>query len=125
MSKSTATGYGDGTCAAIRLSSLNKEALLPGRFTGANGYVYLAIPVSSPANTKWIALEHAMSNDFKVSCQINAITCTGEDGKPIEVSTAASSMIKTGWSGGAGYTIYQCQWTPVSFNVDGFIDASN
>lgn len=41
------------------------------------------------------------------------------------MSTAASALLKTGWSGAAGYTIYQCQWTPDSFNVDGFIEASN
>ena len=60
-----------------------------------------------------------MSDGFKPPGQLNSITCAGEDGQPIEVSTAASSLLQTGWYGGASYGIYQCQWSPVSFNVDG------
>ncbi|MBP3892543.1 MAG: S8 family serine peptidase [Atopobiaceae bacterium] len=124
-SKDTAIGFDDSACAAVSLASLNKDNASPGQFTGVNGYLYLAIPVSSVANAKWIALKHAMSDGFKADGQINAITCTDENGKPIEVSANASTLLKTGWSSAATYTIYQCQWSPVSLNVDGFIEASN
>ena len=119
-------GFDDKRSVAFSLSMLKKEARREnGGFSAVNGYVYMAIPVPSGAAPKWIGVKTAMSDGFKPSGGIDSITCKGADGKPVEIDSLCVSALKKGLNASAFYTIYQCQWTPLSFNIDGFIGASN
>ena len=118
-------GFDDKRSGAVHLSALQKEKRREGGFSAVNGYVYAAIPVPSDAEPKWISVKTAMSDGFKPSGGIDSITCRGGDGKPVEIDSLCEGALKKGIGTGAFYSIYQCQWTPLSYNVDGFIEASN
>ena len=119
-------GFDDKRSVAFSLSMLKKEVRREnGGFSAVNGYMYMAIPVPSEAAPKWIGVKTAMSDGFKPSGGIDSITCKGADGKPVEIDSLCVSALKKGLNASAFYTIYQCQWTPLSFNIDGFIGASN
>ena len=121
-----ANGFDDKRSAALPLSALPKEPRRPeGGFSAVNGYVYMAVPVTSGANAKWISVKTAMSDGFKPNGGIDSITCADANGKPVEIDCLCASTLKKGWNTGAFSNIYQCQWTPLSYNVDGFIEASN
>ena len=122
----SANGFDDKRTAAVRLSGLNKEERRPsGGYSATNGYVYMAIPVTSGDAAKWIGVKAAMSDGFKPAGGIDSITCAGEDGEPVEIDAICSNILKKGLNTSATYNIYQCQWVPLSYNVDGFIEASN
>ena len=122
----TANGFDDKRAAAIRLSDLKKEAKREhAGFSAINGYVYMAIPVPSGENAEWISVKTAMSDGFKPGGGIDSVTCKGADGEPIEIDCLCSGALKKGYETGAFSNIYQCQWAQLSFNVKGFIDASN
>lgn len=122
----SANGFDDKRTAAVRLSELKKEERRPdGSYSAVNGYVYMAIPVTSGEEAKWIGVKAAMSDGFKPSGGIDSITCAGEEGEPVEIDAVCSNILKKGLNTSATYNIYQCQWVPLSYNVDGFIEASN
>ncbi|MCR5810079.1 MAG: S8 family serine peptidase [Lachnospiraceae bacterium] len=122
----TANGFDDKRAAAIRLSDLKKEAKREhAGFSAINGYVYMAIPVPSGENVEWIGVKTAMSDGFKPNGGIDSITCKGADGEPVEIDCLCSGALKRGCETGAFSNIYQCQWAQLSYNVKGFIEASN
>ena len=122
----TANGFDDKRAAAIRLSDLKKEAKREhAGFSAINGYVYMAIPVPSGENAEWISVKTAMSDGFKPNGGIDSITCKGAGGEPVEIDCLCSGALKRGCETGAFSNIYQCQWAQLSYNVKGFIDASN
>ena len=122
----TANGFDDKRAAAVHLSDLKKEAKREhSGFSAINGYVYMAIPVPSGENAEWISVKTAMSDGFKPNGGIDSITCEGADGQPVEIDCLCSGALKKGYETGAFSNIYQCQWAQLSFNVKGFIDASN
>ena len=122
----TANGFDDKRAAAVHLSDLKKEAQREhSGFSAINGYVYMAIPVPSGENVEWIGVKTAMSDGFKPNGGIDSITCEGADGQPVEIDCLCSGALKKGYETGAFSNIYQCQWAQLSFNVKGFIDASN
>ena len=122
----TANGFDDKRTAAVLLSELNKAERRPsGGYYATNGYVYMSIPVTSGDAAKWIGVKAAMSDGFKPAGGIDSITCAGEDGEPVEIDAICSNILKKGLNTSATYNIYQCQWVPLSYNVDGFIEASN
>ena len=122
----TANGFDDKRAAAVHLSDLKKEAQREhSGFSAINGYVYMAIPVPSGENAEWIGVKTAMSDGFKPNGGIDSITCEGADGQPVEIDCLCSGALKKGYETGAFSNIYQCQWAQLSFNVKGFIDASN
>ena len=118
-------GFDDKRTGAVSLLALQKEKRREGGFSAVNGYVYMAIPVPSDADPKWISVKTAMSDAFKPNGGIDSITCSGEDGRPVEIDSLCAGALKKGINTGAFYSIYQCQWTPLSYNVDGYIEASN
>ena len=122
----TANGFDDKRAAAVHLSDLKKEAQREhSGFSAINGYVYMAIPVPSGENAEWIGVKTAMSDGFKPNGGIDSVTCKGADGEPVEIDCLCSGALKKGYETGAFSNIYQCQWAQLSFNVKGFIDASN
>ena len=122
----TANGFDDKRAAAIRLFDLKKEAKREhAGFSAINGYVYMAIPVPSVENVEWISVKTAMSDGFKPNGGIDSITCKGADGEPVEIDCLCSGALKKGYETGAFSNIYQCQWAQLSYNVKGFIEASN
>ena len=122
----TANGFDDKRAAAIRLSDLKKEVKREhAGFSAINGYVYMAIPVPSGENAEWIGVKTAMSDGFKPNGGIDSITCKGADGEPVEIDCLCSGALKRGCETGAFSNIYQCQWAQLSYNVKGFIEASN
>ena len=122
----TANGFDDKRAAAVHLSDLKKEAQREhSGFSAINGYVYMAIPVPSGENAEWIGVKTAMSDGFKSNGGIDSVTCKGADGEPVEIDCLCSGALKKGYETGAFSNIYQCQWAQLSFNVKGFIDASN
>ena len=122
----TANGFDDKRAAAVHLSDLKKEAQREhSGFSAINGYVYMAIPVPSGENAEWISVKTAMSDGFKPNGGIDSVTCKGADGEPVEIDCLCSGALKKGYETGAFSNIYQCQWAQLSFNVKGFIDASN
>lgn len=122
----TANGFDDKRAAAIRLFDLKKEAKREhAGFSAINGYVYMAIPVPSVENVEWISVKTAMSDGFKPNGGIDSITCKGADGEPVEIDCLCSGALKRGCETGAFSNIYQCQWAQLSYNVKGFIEASN
>ena len=118
-------GFDDKRTGAVSLLALQKEKRREGGFSAVNGYVYMAIPVPSDADPKWISVKTAMSDAFKPNGGIDSIICSGEDGRPVEIDSLCAGALKKGINTGAFYSIYQCQWTPLSYNVDGYIEASN
>ena len=125
VGRNESVGFTDRTCASINISSLNKEQRSSARPAGVNGYLYLAIPVASVVNAKWVGLYQAVSDGFMADAQLESIVCAGEDGTPIEVSAVASRQLKTGWDASTYSSVYRCQWTNVSFNIDEIVAASN
>lgn len=122
----TANGFDDKRAASVRLSDLKREAQREhSGFSAINGYVYMAIPVPSGENAEWISVKTAMSDGFKPNGGIDSITCKGSDGEPVEIDCLCSSALKKGCETGAFSNIYQCQWAQLSYNVKGFIEASN
>ena len=137
-------GYGDQRSLAVKLSSLNKPdepidtKYIQGMLS-TNGYVYLAIPVASAEvarNVKWASVDVALGDTvdvgktFKPAGGFDTLTCLtrmkGKDAdEPVEVSAAASSKLDWGWGSAASYTIYQTQWSNVTYNVDGLVGAYN
>lgn len=125
VGRNESVGFTDRTCASINISSLNKEQRSSARPAGINGFLFLAIPVASVANAKWVGLYQAVSDGFMADAQLESIVCAGEDGTPIEVSAVASRQLKTGWDASTYSSVYRCQWTNISFNVDEIVAASN
>ena len=122
----TRNGFDDKYSMALRLSALKKDKEREdGGYAATNGYVYMAIPVESAEDVRWIGVKTAMSDGFKPAGGIDMITCAGEDGQPAEIDGTCMNALKKGWNAGASYTIYQCQWSPLSYNVQGYIEASN
>ena len=122
----TGNGFDDKYSMALRLSALKKDKEREdGGYAATNGYVYMAIPVESAEDVRWIGVKTAMSDGFKPAGGIDMITCAGEDGQPAEIDGTCMNALKKGWNAGASYTIYQCQWSPLSYNVQGYIEASN
>ena len=122
----TGNGFDDKYSMALRLSALKKDKEREdGSYAATNGYVYMAIPVESAEDVRWIGVKTAMSDGFKPAGGIDMITCAGEDGQPAEIDGTCMNALKKGWNAGASYTIYQCQWSPLSYNVQGYIEASN
>ena len=122
----TGNGFDDKYSMALRLSALKKDKEREdGGYAAINGYVYMAIPVESAEDVRWIGVKTAMSDGFKPAGGIDMITCAGEDGQPAEIDGTCMNALKKGWNAGASYTIYQCQWSPLSYNVQGYIEASN
>lgn len=122
----TQNGFDDKYAEELPLRTLPKEEENPyGRFSAVNGYVYMAIPVSSAEDVRWIGVKTAMSDGFKTSGGIQSVTCADADGNPAEIDAGCVSALKKGWGSGAFCTFYQCQWTHLSYNVDGYIEASN
>ena len=119
-------GFDDRRSMALPLSSLPKEEQKPhGGFSAINGYAYMAIPVTSAQDARWISVKTAMSDAFKPSGGIDSITCSDKEGNPVEIDSACVSALKKGWGSSAFYTIYQCQWSVLSYNIQGYIEASN
>ena len=122
----TANGFDDKRSFSVRVPELHKEAQMPnGGYSAINGYVYLAIPVPAGADPRWISVKTAMSDGFKPNGGIDSITCAGTDGKPVEIDCTCVNPGKKGLNASAFYHIYQCQWNNLSYDVAGFIDASN
>ena len=120
------SGFDDKHSMALRLSSLPKEEQKPhGGFSAINGYAYMAIPVTSAQDARWISVKTAMSDAFKPSGGIDSITCRDADGNPVELDSACAVALRKGLGSGAFYTFYQCQWSVLSFNIQGYIEASN
>ena len=118
-------GFGDKRSMAFKLASLPKEEQDPyGSFSAINGYVYMAIPVTSAQDARWIGVKTAMSDAYKPFGGIDSITCAGEDGNPVEIDSACVSGLKKGWAG-AFFSTYQCQWSALGYNIQGYIEASN
>lgn len=123
---STKSGFDDKRSAELRLKALPREEMKPGGgFSAVNGYVYMTIPVNSADKARWIGVKTAMSDGYKPAGGIDSITCRDEKGNPVEIDCACVSALKKGWGSGAFYTFYQCQWTPLSYNIEGYIEASN
>ena len=122
-------GFDDKRSAAVPLGSVVKTIpgdVATGKPETMEGAVYLAIPVKSAADAKHVALQCAMSDAFKPSGSIAAITCAKKDGgAPVEINGTAVRTLKTGWTGAAGTNVYQCQWSNISYNIDEYIKASN
>ena len=120
------SGFDDKRSMALHLSELPKqEQKEHGGFSAVNGYVYMAIPVTSAQDACWISVKTAMSDDFKPSGGIDSVVCSDADGNPVEIDCACASALRKGYGSGAFYTIYRCQWTGLSYNIQGYIDASN
>ena len=120
------SGFDDKRSMALRLSELPKEEQKEhGGFSAVNGYVYMAIPVTSAQDARWISVKTAMSDEFKPSGGIDSVVCKGADGNPVEIDCACASALMKGYGSGAFYTIYKCQWTELSYNIQGYIGASN
>ena len=118
-------GFGDKRSMAFKLASLPKEEQDPyGSFSAINGYVYMAIPVTSAQDARWIGVKTAMSDAYKPFGGIDSITCAGEDGNPVEIDSACVSGLKKGWAG-AFFSTYQGQWSALGYNIQGYIEASN
>ena len=118
-------GFGDKRSMALKLASLPKEEQDPyGAFSAINGYAYMAIPVASAQDARWIGVKTAMSDAYKPFGGIDSITCAGEDGNPVEIDSACVSGLKKGWAG-AFFSTYQCQWSALGYNIQGYIEASN
>ena len=111
-------GFDDTNSTALELS-------IDRGFSAINGYFYMAIPVTSAADAKWIAAELAMSDAFKPAGSIVALTCIDADGKAVEVDSAYASALKKGWPAAAANSIYWCQWSNLSYNIDAYIEAAN
>ena len=119
-------GYDDKHSMALRLAALPKEEPSSyGVYRAVNGYAYMAIPVTSAQDARWIGVKTAMTDAYKPVGAIDSITCRDESGKPVELDIACAGTLKKGLSSSASYTFYQCQWAVLSFNVQGFIEASN
>lgn len=122
-------GFDDKRSAAVPLGSVVKTIsgdVTTGKPETMEGAVYLAMPVKSAADAKHVALQCAMSDAFKPSGSIAAITCAKKDGgAPVEIDGTAVRTLKTGWTGAAGTNVYQCQWSNISYNIDEYINASN
>ncbi len=118
-------GFGDKRSMALRLASLPKEEQDPyGSFSAINGYAYMAIPVSSAQDARWIGVKTAMSDGFKPYGGIDSVTCIDEKGNPVEIDSSCVPALKKGWAG-AFSTFYQCQWSALGYNIQGYIEASN
>lgn len=123
---SSEAGFDDSRSMAFELSSLSKEQQsIDCGFSAVNGYFYMAIPVTSGADAKWISAELAMSDAFKPAGSIAALTCINADGEVVEVDSAYASALKKGWPTAASNSIYWCQWSNLSYNVDAYIEAAN
>ena len=118
-------GFGDKSSMALRLASLPKEEQDPyGAFSAINGYAYMAIPVSAAQDARWIGVKTAMSDGFKPYGGIDSITCIDEKGGPVEIDSSCVPALKKGWAGSFS-TFYQCQWSALGYNIQGYIEASN
>ncbi|MBQ9033961.1 MAG: S8 family serine peptidase [Lachnospiraceae bacterium] len=120
------SGFDDKRSTALRLGTLRKEQQKEhGGFSAVNGYAYMAIPVASAQDVRWISVKTAMSDAYKPHGGIDSITCRDKDGNPVEIDCACSPALGKGLETGAFYTFYQCQWSALSFNVQGYLEASN
>ena len=62
----TGNGFDDKYSMALRLSALKKDKEREdGSYAATNGYVYMAIPVESAEDVRWIGVKTAMSDGFK------------------------------------------------------------
>ena len=124
---SDALGYDDGQSMAIDVTSLNnaEERSVDRGFSSVNGSVYLAVPMKSTADAHWLSVEFAMSDSFKPTGGIVSVVCENADGEPVEIDDAYPRIANTGWHGGAFSNIYQCQWSNVSYNIDGYVESAN
>ena len=123
---STNSGFDDKRAMALRLGTLRKEQQKEhGGFSAVNGYAYMAIPVEAAQDVRWISVKTAMSDAYKPHGGIDSITCRDKDGNPVEIDCACSPALGKGLETGAFYTFYQCQWSALSFNVQGYLEASN
>lgn len=119
-------GFDDKSSMALPLTVLSKDkGNEQGSYAAVNGFVYMAIPVRDVEQVRWIGVKTAMSDGFKPSGGIDSVTFAGEGGEPVEIDRTGVSVLHKGWNTSAFYTIYQCQWTPLSYNVQGYLDASN
>ncbi|MDO5455921.1 MAG: S8 family serine peptidase, partial [Eubacteriales bacterium] len=119
-------GFDDKRSMALRLAELPKEKQKEhGGYSAVNGYAYMAIPVTSAGDARWISVKTAMSDGFKPNGGIDSITCSDAGGKPVEIDSACAPALRKGCESGAFYPFYQCQWSVLSFNIQGYIEASN
>ena len=120
------TGFDDKYSIAVNVQSLKSSGNGPQNgLDTMNGSVFLAIPVESAADAKWISLQCAMSDSFKPIGTLESITCANAEGDPVTVDTTCSAALANGAKRGAQYQIYQCQWASFSCNIDAYISASN
>ena len=117
-------GFDDKHSMAFDIPSLSDtSSLLNSDMPAAGGSVYLAIPADSAEEVNYIFAQCAVDH-YKVFGGIASVTYAGPDGAPVEVDNHVMNAVKTGWASSSNYTIYECQWTPLSYNVSGFLEAS-
>lgn len=117
-------GYDDERSMAVNVAELRGGATAGDVYT-MNGSVYLAIPVTSAGDAKWISAAVAMSDAFKPSSSMVSVTAADAGGNPVEVDSTCVKALNKGYDSAASYNIYQSQWSTFSLNVQGYLDASN
>lgn len=126
-SRTTEVGFDDKGAMSFNVQSLSKsESFLGGYQKAKNGSVFMAIPVNSAADAKWLALRYAVNDSNKFYGGIASITCAKkDDGTPIQVDNYCISALKKGLTASANGSVYWSQWMPKSLNIEGYVNASN
>ena len=126
-SRTTQVGFDDKSAMAFNVRSLAKsESFLGGYQRAENGSVFLAIPVASPADAKWVGLRYAVNDSNKFNGGIASITCARkDDGRPVSVDNYCVDATKKGITASSNGSVYWSQWMPKSLNMQGYVDASN
>ena len=120
-------GFDDKNAMEFNVRSLAKsDSFLGGYLKAENGSVFLAIPVESVADAKWIGLRYAVNDSNKLHGGIASITCAKKDGgAPVQVDNYCVSILGKGLTASTSGSVYWSQWMPKSLDVSGFVNASN
>ena len=126
-SRTTQVGFDDKSAMQFNVRSLAKSnSFLSGYQKPENGSVFLAIPVQSVADAKWIGLRYAVNDSNKFNSGIASITCARkDDGKPVQIDNYCVDVMQKGVTPSSNGSVYWSQWMPRSLNVQGYVDASN
>ncbi len=121
------TGFDDKSSMSFNVRSLQaSDSYLGGYLKPTNGSVYMAIPVDSLDNAKWLALRVADNDANKFSAGIASITCAkADDGSPVQVDNYCVDRLLKGINAAPNGAVYWSQWMPKSLDVDGYVNASN
>ena len=123
--RSETIGFDDHVSMEFDLKDLNAGTnTLNDGAEASGGSMYMAIPVASAANVKYIFAECAVDH-YKQQGGFVSVTYANTDGKPVEIDNKVASALNKGWIGTSNSTFYVCQWSPLSFNVEGYLNTVN